>query len=372
MTKAEEFEAETKSRGEELKALATAKKIIKEAIGGAALDQVDSFLQTSKLSSQADLANFEVVRYVRDLAKKEKSAALAQLASRVAAAVRFGNGNQADIFAKVKGLITDMISKLEAEAEGDATEKAFCDKELAETNLKKDDKSSELEKLKAKIESQSSSSSILKQEVATLQMELAELTKSQATMDQIRAEEKKLFQTSSSDTQKALEGVKTALKVLNEYYSKSDKAQSSSGGSSSGIIGLLEVCESDFSKSLTEMTAAEESAVSTYEQESNENEILKVTKQQDVKYKTKESNGLDKSVAELTSDKAGVDTELAAVLEYLKQVEARCIAKAETYAERTDRRKAEISGLKEALSILENETALIQQRSTRSLRLRRH
>jgi len=373
MTKAEEFEAETKSRGEELKALATAKKIVIEATGGAALDQTaDSFLQTSKLSSQADLANFEVVRFVRDLAKKEKSASLAQLASRVASAVRFGAGNQADIFAKVKGLISDMLEKLEADAEADATEKAFCDKELAETNFKKDDKTSEIEKLTSKIESSSSKSAILKDEVATLQAELAALTKSQAEMDKIRAEEKAIFTTSSSDTEKALDGIKTALKVLNEYYAKADKAHSSSDGASTGIIGLLEVCESDFSKSLTEMTAAEESAASTYEQETNENKILKVTKDQDVKYKTKESKGLDKSVAELSSDKSGVETELSAIMEYLKQLQGRCIAKAETYAERTDRRKAEIAGLKEALSILENETALIQRRSTRNLRLRRH
>jgi len=372
MTKAEEFEAETKSRGEELKALATAKKIIKEATGAALAQTEDSFLQTSKLSSQADLANFEVVRFVRDLAKKEKSAALAQLASRVASAVRFGAGNQADIFAKVKGLISDMLEKLEADAEADATEKAFCDKELAETNFKKDDKTSEIEKLTSKIESSSSKSAILKDEVATLQAELAALTKSQAEMDKIRAEEKAIFTTSSSDTQKALDGMKAALKVLNEYYAKADKAHSSSDGASSGIIGLLEVCESDFSKSLTEMTAAEESAASTYEQETNENKILKVTKEQDVKYKTKEFKGLDKSVAELSSDKSGVETELSAVMEYLKQLQGRCIAKAETYAERSDRRKAEIAGLKEALSILENETALIQRRSTRNLRLRRH
>jgi chromosome segregation ATPase len=286
--------------------------------------------------------------------------------------VRFGNGNQADIFAKVKGLISDMIAKLESDAEADATEKAFCDKELAETNLKKDDKTSEIEKLTSKIESQSSRSSILKEEVATLQAELAALTKSQAEMDRIRAEEKALFGKSSGDTEKALEGVKTALKVLNEYYSKADKAHDAAGGASSGIIGLLEVCESDFSKSLTEMTAAEESAVATYEQETKENEILKVTKEQDVKYKTKESNGLDKSVSELSSDKSGVETELSAIMEYLKQLEGRCIAKAETYAERKERRTAEIAGLKEALSILENETALIQRRSTRSLRLRRH
>jgi len=370
MTKAEEFEAETKSRGEELKALATAKKIIKEATG-AALDQT-SFLQTSKLSTSTDLANFEVVRFVRDLAKKENSPALAQLASRVASTVRFSNGNQADIFGKVKGLISDMIAKLESEAEADATEKAFCDKELAETNLKKDDKTSEIEKLTSKIESKSSRSAILKEEVAALQAELAALTKSQAEMDRIRAEEKALFDQSSADTEKALDGVKTALKVLNEYYSKADKAHDAADGASTGIIGLLEVCESDFSKSLTEMTASEESAQATYDAETKENAIIKATKEQDVKYKTKEANGLDKAVAELSSDKSGVETELAAVNEYLSNLQGRCIAKAETYAERKERRTAEIAGLKEALSILENETALIQKRSTRSLRMRRH
>merc|ERR1719265_2432961 len=41
---AEDFEAETKSRGEELKALATAKKVVAEATSGAA-DQSYSFLQ---------------------------------------------------------------------------------------------------------------------------------------------------------------------------------------------------------------------------------------------------------------------------------------------------------------------------------------
>merc|ERR1719163_2408997 len=309
---------------------------------------------------------------IRDLAKREKSAALAQLASRVTSAVRFGGSNQADIFAKVKGLISDMISKLESDAEADATEKAFCDKELAETNLKKDDKTSEIEKLTAKIESKSSRSAILKEEVAALQAELAALTKSQAEMDKIRAEEKALFDQSSSDTEKALEGVKTALKVLNEYYSKADKAHGAADGASTGIIGLLEVCESDFSKSLTEMTAAEESAQAEYDAETKENEIIKVTKEQDAKYKTKEANGLDKSVAELSSDKSGVETELAAVNEYLKELTARCVAKAETYAERKERRAAEIAGLKEALATLENETALIQKRSTRSLRMRRH
>merc|ERR1719313_2211059 len=132
MTGAEDFEAETKSRGEELKALATAKKIIQEATSFA---QTDSFLQMG-MSSGTDLASFEAVRFVRDLAQKQKSTALAQLASRMVTAMRSGHKN-GDPFAKVKGLISDMIEKLLAEAEADATEKAYCDKEMAETEAKK-------------------------------------------------------------------------------------------------------------------------------------------------------------------------------------------------------------------------------------------
>jgi len=59
---------------------------------------------------------------------------------------------------------------------------------------------------------------------------------------------------------------------------------------------------------------------------------------------------------------------LDAVLEYLKGMEDRCIAKPETYAERVARRDAELAGLREALSILENETSFLQQKTKRTLR----
>jgi hypothetical protein len=363
MTGAEDFEAETKSRGEELKALATAKKVIVEATSGAS-DLSYGFLQT-KMSSGADLANFEALRLVRDLAQKQKSAALAQLASRMDAAMHSGTS---DIFAKVKGLISQMIEKLLKEAEEDATEKAFCDKEMAETEAKQSDKEATIEKLTTQIDSMSAKSAKLKEEVATLQKELSQIARAQAEMDKLRAEEKAAFDTNSAEMKKGIEGVKLALKVLNEYYAKDDKAHASADGAGSGIIGLLEVCESDFSKGLAEMTAAEDTAVSEYDRETKENEITKATKDQDVKYKTKESKGLDKSVTEASADKSGVQEELDAVNEYYKGIKARCIAKAETYAERVKRREAEIAGLKEALTILEGEAVLLQRRTKHTLR----
>jgi len=319
------------------------------------------------MSSGADLANFEAVRFVRDLAAKQHDAVLAQLAQKMAVAIRAG-GDSADPFAKVKGLIRNMIEKLLKDAEADATEKAFCDKEMAETEAKRDEHQAQIDKLSSQIDSMSARSAKLKSEVATLQEELAQISKAQAEMDKIRAEEKAAFDTNSAEMEKGIKGVKLALKVLNDYYAKSDKAHSSADGAGSGIIGLLEVCESDFTKGLAEMTAAENTAASEYEAGSKENAITKATKEQDAKYKTKEAKGLDKDTAEATSDRSGVQDSLDAVLSYYKGLQGRCVAKAETYEARKQRRENEIAGLKQALEILNGEAVLLQRSTKRGLR----
>mmetsp|Transcript_28343 Transcript_28343/g.61584 ORF Transcript_28343/g.61584 Transcript_28343/m.61584 type:complete len:687 (+) Transcript_28343:81-2141(+) len=373
MTKAEDYEAETKSRAEELKALAGAKEVLTDSTGAAA-DVSYSFVQVSAersgatITSSASLVQFEVMRFVQDLARKQHSSALAQLASRMSSIMHASAASGADPFAKVKGLIMDLVARLEKEAEQDATKKAYCDKELAETNEKKADKTSEIEKLSTSIDKMAATSAQLKEEIASLQKALSDLTSAQAQMDKIRAEEKEAFAKNKADLSEGLQGVKLALKILGEYYAKEDKAHEAAEGAGTSIIGLLEVVESDFTKNLAEMTATEESAQSSYEAESKENSIEKATKEQDVKYKTKESTELDQTVAETTSDRAGVQAELDAILEYLKKIEEQCIAKAESYESRKARYEAELGGLKEALQILESETALVQRSSRKQLR----
>jgi len=355
LTKAQDYEAETKSRGEELTAIATAKKAIQETTSGAGglsygLNQV-SFLQHSQDQG------FQVIRFLRGVAQQQHLPALAQLTVRIDSAVRSGD----DAFTKVKGLIQDMIETLEKEAEQDATEKAYCDKELAETYAKKDAKTTEIKKLSTKIDQMTSRSAQLKAEIAELEKGLSSLAKSQAEMDKVRLNEKEEYTKAKAEMEAGIKGVQLALKVLRDYYAK-DKSHSADEGGGAGIIGLLEVVESDFSKGLIEMTSTEDAAQAAYDQETKDNEIERVTKEQDIKYKTEESTGLDKATAEATSDKSGVQEELDAVLEYLKGIEDRCIAKAEPYAERVRRREAELNGLREALNILENETSFLQQK----------
>merc|ERR1740138_63321 len=116
------------------------------------------------------------------------------------------------------------------------------------------------------------------------------------------------------------------------------------------------------------MNVAESTAAAEYTKVSKESELATTMKGQDVKYKTKEAAGLDKSVSDTSSDREGVQAELDALMEYLGKLNKMCVAKAEPYAERKARRESEIAGLKEALTILEGETVLIQQTSKRTLR----
>merc|ERR1719235_2951174 len=145
-----------------------------------------------------------------------------------------------------------------------------------------------------------------------------------------------------------------------------EKHEKASGAGRS-IIGMLEVVESDFAKDLATEEAQETDAEVEYQKTTQTNKVTKTMKEQDVKYKTKEFKGLDKSIGELSGDKETANTELAAVMEYDAKIKERCIAKPETYETRKARREAEIAGLKEALNILENEAAFVQH-GIRSLR----
>ena len=78
---------------------------------------------------------------MRDLAHKNRAPALLALANRLSVVAHSGSS---DVFGKIKGLISDMIAKLEEEAAADATKDAYCQKEMSETEAKKEKKETEV------------------------------------------------------------------------------------------------------------------------------------------------------------------------------------------------------------------------------------
>merc|ERR1719502_1096856 len=271
--------------------------------------------------------------------------------------------------AKVKTLITTMIAKLEKEAAEEADAKAYCDEETAKSDEKKSELTTDTDKLKAKIDQASAKSVSLKSKVADLEKDLAELAKLQSEMDKLRTDENAAYVEAKADLEKGVKGIGAALQVLRDYYGSASLLQqpsppaghSASGDAGGSIISMLEVAESDFTKNLAQVNMEEQDAQATYDTSTQENKVTKTMKEQDAKYAGAEAKGLDKTVAELSSDLSGSQTELDAVLEYRTKLDEQCVAKPETYEERKARREAEIKGLKEALQILEEETAFMQR-----------
>jgi len=383
MTKAEEYEVEMHDREGELEALALAKKILVEKTGGAA-DRAYSFLQVSskagmhaktgtramaRLLEQRDAVIAQVQRIAKD-----GSFEMVQLAQRL----RMASLMSADPFAKIKGMIQEMIEKLVEEAGKEAEHKAYCDKEMGETKVKKEDMEEEVEDLTVKIDQATSKIAKLKLDIQTLSEELAKIAGEQQTADKIRAEEKAAWESAEADFSSGLEGVGMALQVLRDYYAEKEEAFLQTGaqthaqthakakakakdekstGAASGIIGMLEVVESDFSKLLAEGKAAEEQAVKIYEEMTTENKIATKTKETEIKYKTKDQKETEALLESLKEDIGGSQKELDAINQYWEKLQPVCVAKPEPYEERKKRREAEIAGLKEALKILEEESA---------------
>merc|ERR1719230_2024404 len=127
------------------------------------------------------------------------------------------------------------------------------------------------------------------------------------------------------------------------------------GGESGGVIGMLEVIQSDFARLEAETKAAEESAQKEYDQFMTDSEVDKTQKTSDIEHKTTLKQDQSKSMTEKKSDLEGTQKELAAALDYYEKLKPSCVDSGVSYEDRVQRRESEIQSLKEALQILNGE-----------------
>merc|ERR1719156_129330 len=115
-------------------------------------------------------------------------------------------------------MIEDMIAKLLQEAAEEATQKAFCDKEIGESMTSKADKEGKLEKVNARLEKAESSMASLTEEISKLSKEVAENDKAMADATAVRQAEKADFMVVEKDLSESQEACAAATAVLREYY----------------------------------------------------------------------------------------------------------------------------------------------------------
>merc|ERR1719355_79462 len=180
-TRAREFEVTVKDNKAELTALGKAKAILLKKF---ALVQTSAKVHAlAKARVHDEDPKSRALRSIEQLGRKLHSTALVSLAYRAAS----------DPFGKVRSMIEEMIAKLLQEAAEEATQKAFCDKEIGESKASKEDKEGKLGKVNARLATAESSTATLSEEVTRLSKEVAESDKALADATALRSKEKATF-----------------------------------------------------------------------------------------------------------------------------------------------------------------------------------
>jgi uncharacterized protein YoxC len=368
--KSNDFQARQQLRAEELEAIEKAIEIIASPDVSGNSEKHLSLAQTSfalraSVKSRVDPTRQEVVAYLQHSANKLNSRNLNLLAEQMSTLA------MADPFAKVKKMIDSMITKLLEEANDEADHKGWCDKEMAVNGQTRDDKTEEVNTLSAEVDKLKADIMKLAQQVADLSTAIAEIDAAVAKATEIREEEKQKNKETIEDAEAAQTAVGQALAVLKDFYKKAatatalvqqtpeeeapetfDEPYQGMGGASGGVVGMLEVIESDFNKLEAETTAAEEEAAKEYDRLIAESKKDKAVKTADMDYKKKSKVSAESDLSDSESDMKGAQKELDAALVYYEKLKPTCVAAPEPYEERVAKREAEIESLRTALKIL--------------------
>jgi|Transcript_47121 hypothetical protein len=364
-SKAGDFESRQELRAEEIKAIEKAIEILSsDAVSGNAEKHLPSLLEKKSSFSQLRAANLSPAQektafYLHEQAKQLNSRVLSALALRV----------EEDPFSKVKKMIKDLIVRLMEEANEEAEHKGWCDTELSTNEQTRKEKTEAVEMLHAEIDQLKSSIAQLGEDISDLSKSVAELDQAMATATSQRQSEKAENEATIKDAQDAQTAVAQALVVLKEFYAKAaestafvqrqpdifDSPYKGMGAESGGVIGMLEVIESDFARLEAETSSAEATAQKTYDEFMTDSKVDKAQKTTDSEHKAAKKQDQEQALTVKTSDLEGTQKELDAALAYYDKLKPSCVDAGVSYEDRVGRRKEEIESLQEALKILNGE-----------------
>jgi len=365
--KSSAFSERQQLRAEEIEAVEKAIEILSSgAVSGASEKHLPQFIQV-KSSSLAQLRSdsqnpnqMAVAAYLKSQASRINSRVLSALALRV----------EADPFKKVTKMIKDLIVKLVEEANEEAEHKGFCDKELSTNEQTRKEKTEAVETLHAEIDQLEAAIRKASDEITELTAAVAELDAAVAKATSVREEEKAKNTVTIKDAQDAQTAVAQALGVLKDFYAKAgeatalmqirqpevfDEPYKGMGGESGGVVGMIEVIQSDFARLESETSSGEAEAQKEYDGFMSDSSADKEAKSKDIEHKSGKKQNDEQALQEAKTDLDGTQKELDAALTYYEKLKPSCMDAGETYEERVARRKEEIASLKEALSILEGE-----------------
>jgi len=353
-----------KVREAELQALAKAIEIISSpALSGsygkhinaelAQTGRSPSFLQVGRRSAIAEKARTLLEQKAKSLGSKE----LASLAASLAA----------NPFGKVIGMIEDLVEKLKAEAAVEAEHKAWCDEQLKQNKLKRNKKTAQVNSLVAEIEGMEAEISDMGATIAKLAKEQAELTAAMSKATEVRDKEKAENLATIADAKAGFEATGQALVVLKEFYASQAAsllqqvpemaAYNGQQSSNKGVVGMLEVIQTDFARLRAETETAEEAAATEYATFMKDSEASKKQKHEE-EFKLKlDKDQVEYERGETKKDLTATEEELAGANKYYDYLKPTCTEVHVSWEDRVAHREEEIAALKEAYAILDQKSS---------------
>jgi len=365
--KSSDFDSRQQLRAEEIEAIEKAIEIISSgAVAGSAekhlpaLVQRNSFAQLRAESSNAEAALAKVAAFLQKKSDSIGSHVLALIATRAGE----------DPFKKVKDMIKDLIVKLMEEAAEEAEHKAWCDTELSSNEQTRKEKTAAVESLHAQKDELEASIAKLTEDIAELTQAIADLDAAMAKYTGLRNEEKAKNKQTTEDAVAAQTAVAQALTVLKDFYEKASEATAFTQrqqpaapeifdseykgmqAGNGGVVGMLEVIESDFARLEADTKAAEESAQKEYDEFMTDSATDKSKKTTDSEHKAAKKQDESQALTQCLEDLQGTQEELDAALAYFDKLKPSCVDAGVSYEERVARRKEEIESLQQALEVL--------------------
>jgi hypothetical protein len=393
--KAKAWDARSSTRFQELAAISGALKVLKEEVVGnsgankklTALDQQDaSFIEISsepkkrmslstkrvavKTGASEKMGMMRMMSFLKQRAKELKSNNLNALVVRM----------KEDHFVKVRGMIKDMISKLQADAAAEADQKQWCDQEMEKSMTKRDENTGAVEGDTAQIAESNAVIARKEEEIQTLMQEIAELTKGLNEATELRGTEKAENEITVQQATDGLAGVNKAIKILGDFYNSQflqtgesytppnagadgktvgDMAPDTfSGefkgnqGAAAGIMGQLQVIKTDFERTISTTNGDEDANESDFQSFKTESEDSISEKQGLIRDRQGDITTEKATLADAEEDRKEHYSLKSEAVAELAELKPACVSTGSNYAERVMRREQEIESLKNAYVIL--------------------
>merc|ERR1719326_518337 len=149
--------------------------------------------------------------------------------------------------------------------------------------------------------------------------------------------------------EKAGEATSFAQAKQPEVFDEPYKDMQSENG---GVVGMIEVIQSDFARLESDTTAAEEEAQTEYDTFMTDSATDKAQKSADIDHKSSTKQNNEQTLEEKKTDLDTTSKELSAAMEVYEKLKPSCVDAGVSYEDRVARRKEEIESLGEALKIL--------------------